>query len=239
MQTSTAPRALPFYSDAPLYFLLLLLIALVGFFPSYYSKLGSGSFAHQFHGAMATLWMLLLITQGVLMRRRKIVLHRALGKASIVLAALFVVSGLMIVQAMLTGESGFSRKFGPRLAFVDISSVAFFIFAYLMALYHRREIALHARYMSCTALPLLPPALSRVLGHFVLPDGATFGQAFHISFVVAELVALALVAADARGGKIRAPYVILLALLLLQQASYEVSASIGPWQALVGAIAGR
>ncbi|HEU4777384.1 MAG TPA: hypothetical protein VFS95_11195 [Telluria sp.] len=238
MQARTSPRT-PFYSDAPLYFLLLLLVALAGFYPSYYSKLGSGQFAHQFHGAMATLWMLLLITQGVLMRQRKVALHRAVGKSSVLLAALFVVSGLMIVQAMLTGESGFSRRFGPRLAFVDLSSVAFFFFAYLMALYHRRDVQLHARYMSCTALPLLPPALSRALAHYVLPDGATFGQAFHISFIVAELIALALVAADARGGKIRAPYVILLALLLVQQASYEVSAGIGPWQALVGAIAGR
>lgn len=239
MQASTSPRPLPFYSDAPLYFLLLLLIALAGFFPSYYSKLGSGKFAHQFHGAMATLWMLLLITQGWLMRQRKVALHRAVGKASILLAGLFVVSGLMIVQAMLTSDSGFSRAFGPRLAFVDFSSVAFFIFAYLMALYHRRDVQLHARYMSCTALPLLPPALSRALGHYVLPDGATFGQAFHISFIAAELVALALVAADARSGKIRPPYVILLVLLLAQQASYEVSAGIGPWQALVSAFAGR
>jgi uncharacterized membrane protein len=232
-------RTAPFYGDAPLYFVLLLLVALVGFFPSYYSRLGNGQFAHQFHGAMATLWMLLLITQGFLMRRRKVVLHRALGKASIVLAALFVVSGLMIVQAMLTGESGFSRAFGPRLAFVDLSSVAFFVFAYLMAIYHRREIALHARYMSCTALPLLPPALSRVLGHYVLPDGASFAQAFHISFFVAELIVVALLASDARGGKVRAPYVILLLLLIAQQASYEVSMSIAPWAALVGALAGR
>jgi hypothetical protein len=232
-------RTSPFYSDAPLYFVLLLLVALVGFFPSYYSKLGTGQFAHQFHGAMATLWMVLLISQAYLMRLRKVNLHRALGRASIVLAALFVVSGVMIVHAMLTGDGGFSRMFGPRLAFVDISSVAFFIFAYLMAIYYRRDLQLHARFMSCTALPLLPPALSRVLGHYVLPDGASFAQAFHISFFVAELIVVALLAADARGGKIRAPYVILLVLLIAQQLSYEFSMSIGPWKALVSAMAGR
>ncbi|UUZ46980.1 hypothetical protein LP420_25550 [Massilia sp. B-10] len=109
MQARTSPRTSPFYSDAPLYFVLLLLVALVGFFPSYYSKLGSGQFAHQFHGAMATLWMVLLISQAYLMRQRKIALHRALGKASIVLAALFVVAGLMITNAMLTSDSGFAR----------------------------------------------------------------------------------------------------------------------------------
>ncbi|SHG35120.1 hypothetical protein [Massilia sp. CF038] len=232
-------RTSPFYSDAPLYFILLLLTALVGFFPSYYSKLGSGQFAHQFHGAIATLWMLLLIGQSYLMRQRKLALHRAVGKASIVLAALFVVSGLMIVHAMLTGEGGFSRRFGPRLAFVDISSVGFFVFAYLMAIVHRRDVQLHARYMSCTALPLLPPALSRALGHFVMPDGATFAQAFHLSYLAAALIAVALIVNDWRAGKVRAPYVILLVLLLLQQASYEVSMAIGPWKSLVSLLAGR
>lgn len=239
MQARTSPRTSPFYSDAPLYFVLLLLVALVGFFPSYYSKLGSGQFAHQFHGAMATLWMVLLISQAYLMRQRKIALHRALGKASIVLAALFVVAGLMITSAMLTSDSGFARAFGPKLAFVDLSSVAFFVFAYLMAIYYRRDMQLHARFMSCTALPLLPPALSRALGHYVLPDGASFAQAFHISFFVAELVVVALLAADARAGKVRAPYAILLVLLIVQQASYEWSMQFGPWQALVGAMTGR
>jgi uncharacterized membrane protein len=232
-------RTAPLYASAPFYFLLLLLVALVGFFPSYYSKLGSAKAVHQFHGGVATLWMLLLIGQAWLMRRRQLALHRTIGKSSIVLAALFVVSGLMITHEMVTGDGGFARRFGPRLAFIDISSVAFFVFAYLMAIHHRREVQLHARYMACTALPLLPPALSRLLGHYVLADGATFGQAFHLSFVAAELVVVALLVHDWRGGNVRPPYVILLAVLLVQQLSYELAPHIGPWMGLLEWYAGR
>ena len=223
-------RALPLYRNSPLYFSLLLVTALVAFFPSFYSRMGEAKFAHQFHGAMSTLWMLLLIGQGWLMRTRRLALHRTIGKCSIVLAALFVVSGLLIMRDMLTRDSGFAKMFGPRLAFIDLSSVLFFAFAYGAAIYYRRDRTLHARFMVCTALPLLPPALSRALGHYVLAPGASFGQALHISYIVSELIVVALLAHDLKTGKLRVPYLILLGVLLVQQASFEL----GPWGALVG-----
>jgi uncharacterized membrane protein len=226
-------RTAPFYSNTPLYFSLLLLVALAGFYPSFYGRLGEAKLVHQFHGAIATLWMLLLIGQGWLMRRRQLALHRTIGKCSVVLAALFVVSALMIVHDMLTRDGGFARMFGPRLAFLDLSTVLFFVFAYVMAIHYRRNMALHARYMVCTALPLLPPALSRLLGHYVLATGASFDQALHISFAVTELIVVALLVHDLRVGKMRAPYLILLAVLLVQQASFEVALSVKPWRALV------
>lgn len=226
-------RAAPLYGNAPLYFSLLLLVALAGFYPSYYSRLGEAKAVHQFHGGVATLWMLLLIGQGWLMRRRRLALHRTIGKCSVVLAALFVVSALMIVHDMLTRDSGFARMFGPRLAFLDLSSVVFFVFAYCMAIYYRRSMPLHARFMVCTALPLLPPALSRLLGHYVLASGASFDQALHVSFVVTELIVVALLAHDLKVGKLRAPYLILLAVLVVQQASFEFALGFGPWRALV------
>jgi uncharacterized membrane protein len=226
-------RAAPLYANSPLYFSALLLIALVGFFPSYYGRIGDARMVHQFHGGVSTLWMLLLIGQGWLVRKRRFDLHRLVGRTSIVLAVLFVISGVMIVHDMLTRDGGFARMFGPRLAFIDVSSVLFFVFAYSMAIHYRRTMALHARYMVCTALPLLPPALSRALGHFVLGPNASFGMALHTSFIVAEVIVLALLYHDWRLGKVRAPYLILLALLLAQQASFDYALKFTPWRELV------
>jgi uncharacterized membrane protein len=222
-------RPAPLYVNAPLYFGLLLAVALAGFYPSYYGRLDEAKALHQFHGGVATLWMLLLIGQGWLMRERQLGLHRLVGRGSVVLAALFVVSGLLIVRDMLTRDGGFAKMFGPRLAFIDLSSVLFFAFAYGAAIYYRRTMALHARFMVCTALPLLPPALSRLLGHYVLAPGASFGQALHISYIVSELIVLALLAHDLKTGKLRAPYLVLLGVLVAQQASFEL----GPWPVLV------
>lgn len=226
-------RPLPFYAHAPFWFTLLLAAALVGFFPSYYGRLGDASLTHHFHGATSTCWMLLLIGQAYLVRRRQLRWHRAIGRASIVLAIMFVISGGMIVRWMLTDPNPFSRMFGPRLAFLDVTSVLFFLFAYVMAIVHRKDMQLHARYMASTALPLLPPALGRVYGIFVLPAGSSFDLALHLAFLTAELVVVALLVDDWRKGKIRAPYLILLATLIVQQASFEVPPASAPWQPVV------
>jgi hypothetical protein len=226
-------RPAPFYHLAPLYFFLLLLTALVGFFPSFYSKVGESRAVHQFHGGVATLWLLMLISQSWLIRARQLQLHRLMGRMSVVLAVLFVASGLMIVHDMLSNDSGFSKAFGPRLAFIDLSSILYFAFAYVMAIVYRRDMGLHARFMASTALPLLPPALARVLGSYVLPDGSTFAMALHLSFIAAELVVLVLLLDDRRRGKVRAPYLILLVVLLVQHASYDLSLKVGPWREAV------
>ncbi|MEO7497703.1 MAG: hypothetical protein ABIT83_10675 [Massilia sp.] len=224
---------MPLYHRSPLYFSLLLLIALAGFYPSFYSRALESKGLHQFHGAVSTAWILLLISQGWLMRRRKLAVHRTAGKLSLIIVPLFAVSGLMIVHDMLTRDSGFARAFGPRLAFIDLSSIAFFVFAYGAAIYHRHELALHARFMAATALPLLPPALSRLLGNSV-PAVDSFGMALHLSFVATELVVAALLMHDRKeSGKMRAPYLILLVLLLVQQASFELSMRIGGWADVV------
>lgn len=226
-------RPMPLYHRSPWYFSLLLLIAVVGFYPSFYAQALAAKGLHQFHGALATLWLLLLIGQGWLMRRKKISLHRSLGKLSLLLVPLFAISGLMIVHDMLTRDSGFARSFGPRLAFMDLSSVVFFVFAFCMAIYYRRDMALHARFMASTALPLLPPALSQLLGNHV-PSVTSFEMALHLAFVATELVVVALLLHDRKqAGQMRAPYLILLALLLVQQASFEWSMQWAPWAAVV------
>lgn len=225
-------RAAPLYSRSPWYFSLLLLTAFAGFFPSYYARLGDARALHHFHGATATLWIALLIGQGWLMRRKQVALHRSIGKASLLLVPLFAISGLMIVHDMLTRDSGFARTFGPRLSFIDISSVAWFVFAYCMALHFRRDMPLHARFMASTALPLLPPALSRLVGG-VVPGVSSFDMALHIAFIVSELIVAALLLHDRKLGKMRAPYLLLLALLLLQQASFAWAMKLAPWRAVV------
>jgi uncharacterized membrane protein len=218
------------------YFSLLLAVAIAGFFPTYYARLNDARSLHHFHAIAATLWMLLLISQGYLMRQKKVARHRSIGKLSLVLAPMFAVSGLLVVHDMLTRDSGFARAFGPRLAFIDITSVLWFVFAYCMAIHYRREMPLHARFMASTALPLLPPALSRALAGLV-PAVNSFDLALHLSFAITELVVLALLMHDKKLGKVRAPYLLLLALLLVQQASFNLSMQYQPWRSVVGWIA--
>ena len=120
MVTTTLPRSGPLYPRAGYYFLLLLLVAFAAFYPSYFSKLGEVDARRHFHGSVATAWVTLLVVQGLLMRSRRVALHRRLGKTAYVLAPLFVLSGLLIIQDMARGANPFQHAYGSRLAFVDL-----------------------------------------------------------------------------------------------------------------------
>lgn len=222
MTSAPSPaRPAPFYANAPIYFALALLATVAGFFPSYFAKLGATDAAHHFHGIMATLWMVMLIAQGWSARVRRFPLHRWVGWSSVVIAPLFVVSGLLMVRIMLAAADGFSRTYGGRLAFVDVTTMLGFGAAYGLAIYHRRQIGLHARYLAATAVMALPPGLARLLGHWA-PGIRSFEAAFHGGYFLAELVVAALIVDDYRKGKIRAPYVMLGALLVGQQVGFRL-----------------
>src|SRR6185436_18847354 len=76
----------------------LMLLTLVGFYPTYISKFPS--FEHvttvqHFHGAMMMLWFSLLVVQPLLISYKKYRIHRILGKISYVIAPLVMYSIFM------------------------------------------------------------------------------------------------------------------------------------------------
>lgn len=217
---------------APIYLSLALLTIFLGFYPSYFSVLREAPTAHHFHGLSATVWVLLLIGQATLMRLGRRELHRAAGKLSYLLAPLLVVSGLAVVQLMLSRDAPFERIFGPRLAFVDLVTLAWFAVAYGLALRHRRNVQLHARYMISTVVLVLPAALARVLGNFVLPEGMGFVVSFHGGMALAELTVLALLIDDRRHGRFLPPYPAALAVLLIAQAGFVAVPAVPGWASL-------
>lgn len=216
------------YQRAYIYFSLATLVAFLGFFPSYFSRLGSTDAAHHFHGIMASAWMLMLVLQAWLMRQKKMVLHRSIGKLSIVIAPLFWVSGLLVMHVMLASDSPFSKMFGKRLAFLDLTTILYFAFAYIAAIYYRSNVQLHARFMASTAILVLPPALARFLGNYV-PGVSSFEMGVHGSYLISELIVVLLLLDDKRLGHIRLPYVGLLLLLLVQHLGFMSMHHVEAW----------
>lgn len=220
------------YKQAVYYFVAVLLVAVIGFYPSYFGNLGSVDLVHHFHGIAATLWMLMLIVQSWLMRAGKNQAHRTVGRTSLLLVPLFLLSGVLMIKAMVTSPSGFSQAFGSRLAWLDTITMMTFVVAYVSALYYRKNTQLHARFMASTAVLVLPPALGRIMPR--LGDWITsFEMAVHLSYVICIVIVLALIYDDYRKGKLRAPYLILLGSVGLQQFGFYASNDWAWWMNLI------
>ncbi|TZF91523.1 hypothetical protein [Cognatilysobacter lacus] len=223
------PRGAPLYPRAAFYYLLATVGAVAAFVPSYFSRLQENDAVRHAHGIVGFAWMLLLVTQAFLMRSRKVALHRRLGKAAYVLAPAFVISGLLIVRAMASGATGFEQHFGARLAWVDLLSVSTFGTCVYMAIRDRRQVQLHARWMTCTALLLLPPVFVRL--EQALPFIHSFEQAMNVAFGLTELIIVLLLVGDFRQGQRRLPYRALLAVTAAQQVGFVMLDGVPGWAA--------
>jgi hypothetical protein len=168
---------------------VLLALAGLAFWPQYLSKLPGGPEGYaNFHAGIATLWLVLLIAQPLLIRRRKMELHRWIGRISWVLAPLYVVAAVLLAHRRLAhmDEAVFSKA-APFL-YLPLSMTLLFAASYAFALLYQRDTRLHARFMMCTGLTAVDPILARVLAIYVIELPDPIYQAITFSLMAAALV---------------------------------------------------
>jgi len=159
--------------------LLSALLVFAGFARSYYLKTAYGtpelSTLLHVHGAFFSTWIVLLVAQTTLVAVKRTDLHRQLGVAGGVLAA------LMTVLAVAVGIDG-ARRAGapdaiPALAFLTTPLATVVVFPVLVsaALYWRRQPDIHKRLMLIATAELVTAGVARIPG--VGPGGpvAYFG----------------------------------------------------------------
>lgn len=157
-----APAARPssLQRHAVFYFAALLAFAIPAFWPSYLNppKVEADWHVHV-HGVAMFLWVALLIAQAWLIRAGRRGAHRLLGKSSYALVPVVVLSTLSLLHYRL------QKGLTPDLLYffwVVLSLAAVFALSYAMAMRHRRQPLLHARYMACTGLALIDPIFARL-----------------------------------------------------------------------------
>lgn len=132
------------------------------------------------HGVLFSSWLVLLISQTTLVAAKRTDLHRRLGAAGALLAALMVVVGS--ITAISAARRGVAPQGGPPpLIFMAIPLGDLLVFALLVgaAFYYRRRSEFHKRLMILATLGILPPAIARLPFAFILSAGpvAFFGLA--------------------------------------------------------------
>jgi hypothetical protein len=155
---------LRFYNSG-YYFIGLLLLVIAGFWPSYFEKFFNGtadfSFYVHFHAAMMMLWILMLVIQPLLIRKKKLWLHRLIGKSTYVLFPIMCMSIILVIN-FSHNHNIHEENLGNRLL-SQSKNLFFFVTGYFIAIRYRHNIDVHVRGMIVTGIALIEPALTRLM----------------------------------------------------------------------------
>lgn len=196
------------YSSAPYWFAGLLVLTLLGFWPSYFSpKALSATFAQHFHAVAMLIWVLMLILQPWFIRTRRRQVHRMVGRVSLLLAPAVVISAFYVVYDNLAHLPQPYPPIGLSFFWLGFASAIYFALIYGLAIANRKDMQLHARYMAATALVFIVPGLGRLftrLGQAIGIEAINFQLALWLSVAVGVVMIIH----DARKGRIRRPWVL-------------------------------
>jgi hypothetical protein len=240
MATATAPlnrtRSGVLYPHAQWYFLLALATTWLGFSRTYFAVARTEPLLHHIHGALMGGWILLLIIQPMLYQRGNIKLHRALGRWGVyLLMPAIVVCGALMDRRMIKLQNA-PPFIIDQLSFLDLTSLLVFPILVLLSVRYAHNLQLHARFIVCTVLLFLPPALARAL--FFVPAMNSFQVNVNTAEALVIAVLLVLIAGDWRRGKIWAPYPLAVAVFAAMTLASNYAKNWAWWHDLSAWIAG-
>ena len=160
----------PFYIGVSI---LMGLIAVIGFWPTYFGPLVTGTIAQplliHLHATVFTGWLVLFLTQSVLAATGRVAWHIRLGQIGIWYGALLVVVGLT-TGVLRSSALPLGGKAEDLLLAATADMVVFTAF-FGAAIAYRRRPQIHKRLMIVAANMLLIAAVSRMKFLPPLPDG--------------------------------------------------------------------
>jgi hypothetical protein len=164
------PRKVP-RKPPPGFFALVQLymaaVVVAGFAPSFYLKPERALAMHpviHVHAAIMTLWIVFMAVQGVLPAKGRLPLHRTLGWLGAALAALVLITGVMItVYGVHDGWDPFKLGSGEAFAAIPFRDLVTFGTFFGIGLATRKSAPeAHKRMMVLATLSVIPAGLARL-----------------------------------------------------------------------------
>lgn len=161
------------YRNFHLWMLLPFAISLLGFSYSYYLRLSTATFHQHVHGLSATLWYVLVVVQpDLIVRKRNIQRHRALGAMALLVAGVVAGSALTIIPKniddveTLDSNGFFNPTFAYFAVLIDLLLVSLFIASVCAAILSikRKDLPGHVQWLMASVFFVLSPGLARLLG---------------------------------------------------------------------------
>jgi hypothetical protein len=209
------------------YFLGLAGLIVLGFWPSYFSKFFNGTndykFYFHFHALMMVLWLVALIIQPILIRKKKLPLHRLIGKATYFLFPLVIISITLLAHSRHTINE---KDLGINLL-VPFKDVIIMATAYFIAIRYRHQIDLHARGMVVTGIAFIEPALNRLLDNTLGP----ILTSYLVTIGIIYAILIGLIIRERHQKKGRWVFPLVLGLYVIMHAILIFDVHIAPWEA--------
>ena len=173
----------------------MLIVNIIGFGPTYFLKPIMDSpelpIMTHIHGIIFTSWFLLFFIQVILIKNRRIKLHRSMGKLGGVLALAMVFSGLQILYYRTLEFDG-TKDSLENTALVlsgNLILLLLFVISTLLGIKYRYKLNFHKRFMLLACISMMPQALGRIgkipVDNLVygLPNEVLFGLGGMLSFI--------------------------------------------------------
>ncbi len=210
-------------------------LAVLGFWPTYFSKFVDGtanfnSYFH-FHFAMASLWITLLIVQPILVKNKKLAIHRQIGKLSFIILPLFFVSVILLKHSTLGGQV--TEGLGASL-WLQLKDLVIIGTMFTIAMVNKRNMYIHARAMIATGIVFIEPTLGRLIILTVLPEPDFFlGLGITVIVMYSLIISLIIIERKQKSGRWIFPLLLLLFMvfhyLIFFQVSFPLWEAIAEW----------
>lgn len=188
------------YKKVVFFFAIILMIALPGFYKSYFAlfpEFAGLKNIHHFHATVLLAYLIMLVVQPILISRKKFAAHRFIGKVSYLLVPLIFVSLVLVYHNQYLRMVLDGKPESDTLAFVfapTTDAIPFLIF-YLIAVFNTKQTPIHMRFIIASAIVAAGPGFGRI---FIYWFGVDVFAAIQIVTLVSLLTFVALIFYDKR-----------------------------------------
>ncbi len=213
------------YKYVGYFFLSILAFVVMGFFKTYFGLIphfnSSLTAMMHFHAVVMSMYVILLIVQPVLISYKKLKTHRLFGKFSYVLVPVIILSFFAMIYKEYNDKilHKITNAEFVEFTFLNIGKLSLFGGCYLLAMIHKRNTPFHMRYIIASALVFVEPSLSRAAFFFMNMD---FVPSFLYSFLLTDLILIALIFFDKIKQLNYQPYVVALIGFLFYHTSWYI-----------------
>lgn len=171
------------YRQAHWWVLACLGVILLGFWPSYWSVVGTSPWEFHLHGIVATAWVVLVAAQVWSAHNKKWPLHRATGQSSLYLFPFLIMglTGISLRNAVRFAEGDpFLTLYGDTFFIGTMIAIAAYVTLFYNAMKYRRKVWSHSAYLLGTPMILFESPGGRALNNNLPMFRIEGPQDFHI-----------------------------------------------------------